>query len=387
MALQKEVLYAQAISWLLEATYEDVDLRSIAENIPTISHPREAIRILARSTYLPRLAIQYRNAMTTLQRTDNVNFRGRVDTKQETTTVLVLAGAVGHVLSSDPKWCYGVMRRIVNVIWPDASGEESEGRRELYLIHDALQGLCARFRIVNKSAEVRRAGAALCSNTQVQFSSSASEKVNSIAPITPPGALCRTTGVLLSTFLKLSGSIDLHDYGIADLEISFFFRYRYASRDYNTARRSRGLGSLLVGYISGGLVADHDRGLRWARPESPALAHALVTLEIERHLTMNVSELRHLISALGVIPVNVPGILGVLTPQHLLVHPSVSPALVTALSLSDEGDAPLADETWELLNYVASTIHVGSTVPLARELKQDEKRTSSDKKSSLTPIY
>ncbi|KAG8851373.1 hypothetical protein FRB96_009208 [Tulasnella sp. 330] len=274
MALQKEVLYAQAISWLLEATYEDVDLRSIAENIPTISHPREAIRILARSTYLPRLAIQYRNAMTTLQRTDNVNFRGRVDTKQETTTVLVLAGAVGHVLSSDPKWCYGVMRRIVNVIWPDASGEESEGRRELYLIHDALQGLCARFRIVNKSAE------------------------------------------------------------------------------------------LLVGYISGGLVADHDRGLRWARPESPALAHALVTLEIERHLTMNVSELRHLISALGVIPVNVPGILGVLTPQHLLVHPSVSPALVTALSLSDEGDAPLADETWELLNYVASTIHVGSTVPL-----------------------
>ncbi|KAG8870776.1 hypothetical protein FRB98_001346 [Tulasnella sp. 332] len=538
MALQKEVLYAKSISWMLEVANEDADLRSIAENIPTISHHREAIRTLARSTSFPRLAIQYRNAMTALQRIDNVNSRGRVDTEQETTTALVFARAVGHVFSSDPKWCYGVMWRIVNFIWPDASGEESESRRELYLIHDALQRLCGRFRIVNKSAEVRRAGTALRSSTRVQFSSPIDEKVNSTVPITPPGALSHATAVLLSALLTLSGSIDLHDYGIADSDVSFTLsaiairqeitiqlgevrdwdqfvddvwmaragrtmraemdktlrahehyitatdgndRYLLRSHSNVLSRFSHctppldrpidltpvappipearlkqsaelsalglplqpegvlenpikslaelissrspddyvpnifvtGLHSLsllfedlvaaspntlspsllqpgrqsrqrlsprslvdfkdelrryalqlLIGYISGGLVADHNHGLWWARPDSLVLAHALVTLEIGRHLTLDVFELRHFISALGIIAVNVPGGLGVLTPQHLLVHPSVSPALVTALSLSDEADAPLVEGTWELLNYVASTIGVGSTAPL-----------------------
>lgn len=103
--LQKEMLCAQSVVWMLETASEDNDFRLTADNIPSI-HRREAVQVIARSPYFFRLVAQFKATVLAGKR--------RRDTSSYRPDALTILRAVAHVFAADPERCYFVTLRTLH---------------------------------------------------------------------------------------------------------------------------------------------------------------------------------------------------------------------------------------------------------------------------------
>lgn len=130
-ATRSERLSAPAIIWILEVATEPRDILCAAKNILTISH-NDSVSLVARSPVFRRLASQLGSALSSLSSSS--------DKQGE---ALLLARAVAHVATLDPKQCATALGIDALSIWSHAGNMYYT--KDIFAMLNALIALYYRF--------------------------------------------------------------------------------------------------------------------------------------------------------------------------------------------------------------------------------------------------